>query len=117
MERRFGRGSKGKRYFMFPLVAIAFAAAGGLAVMLLWNNIIPAVIPGVSSLSYLQAIGLLVLCRILVGGFKGRPGGFRPGHEGWRPGPGWREKMNNMTEEERTKFREEWKERCRKRAR
>lgn len=114
MERRFGRQHKGRRPFIFPVVALAFAAAGGLAVMLLWNNIVPVVIPGVTALSYLQAVGLLVLCRILFGGFKGRPG-FRPDPEGWRRNTEWREKMKNMTEEERAKFREEWRERCRKR--
>lgn len=113
MERRFGNGRRGKRFYIFPLVAIGFAAIGGLVVMLLWNNIIPLVIPSVRKLNYGQAVGLLVLCRILFGGFKGRPG-FRPG-EGMRRGQAWREKMSNMTEEERAKFREEWKERCRRR--
>lgn len=114
MERRFGNRRRGKRFFIFPLVAIAFAAIGGLIVMLLWNNIITTVIPSVKSLNYGQAIGLLVLCRILFGGFKGRPG-FRPPNEGMRRGQAWREKMSNMTEEERAKFREEWRERCRRR--
>jgi hypothetical protein len=116
MERRFRNRRRGKRFFIFPLVAIAFAAIGGLVVMLLWNNIITAVIPSVKPLNYGQAIGLLVLSRILFGGFRGRPpGGFRPGEGMRRGGPAWREKMSNMTEEERAKFREEWKERCRRR--
>jgi hypothetical protein len=114
MERRFGnRRRGGRRFFILPLVAIAFAALGGLVVMLLWNNIIPMVIPSVRKLNYGQAVGLLVLSRILFGGFRGRPGGsFGPGGMR-RGGPPWREKMNNMTDEERTKFREEWRERCR----
>jgi hypothetical protein len=121
MEHRFGNGRRGgKKYFLFPLVAIAFVALGGLVVMLLWNNIIPLVIPSVRKLNYGQAVGLLVLSRILFGGFKGRPGGgFGPGR-GFGPGgmrrggPDWREKMHNMTDEERAKFREEWRERCRR---
>lgn len=115
MERRFGNRRGGKRFFFFPLVAIAFVAVGGCVVMLLWNNIVPEVIPLVRKLDYGQAIGLLVLCRILFGGFKGRPPGFRPGEGMRRGGPGWREKMNNMTDEERAKFKEEWRERCRRR--
>lgn len=119
MEHRFGNG-RGKKYFMFPLVAIAFVALGGLVVMLLWNNIIPLVIPSVRKLNYGQAVGLLVLSRILFGGFKGRPGGFGPGRAGVpggmrRGGPDWREKMHNMTDEERIKFKEEWRDRCRRR--
>ncbi|PBQ34991.1 hypothetical protein CNR22_24080 [Sphingobacteriaceae bacterium] len=92
---------------MFPLFGLAFVAAGGLAVMFLWNAILPPVVSGVGTLTYLQAAGLLILCRILFGGFRrGRTG---PGHRG---GPPWRQKMMNMSEEEREKFREQWKERC-----
>lgn len=110
MEHRSHYRRRGKRFFIFPLVAIAFIALGGLVVMLLWNAIIPEVIPSVKKLNYGQAVGILVLSRILLGGFKGRPG-FRPG-QGMRGGPPWREKMSHMTEEERARFREEWKNRC-----
>jgi hypothetical protein len=99
-----------KRFFMFPLVALAFILGGGAAVMILWNAILPTVIPAVGMLTYIQAIGLLILCRILFGGFRGR-GGYGPGFKG---GPPWRQKIMNMTEEEREKFRNEWKERCAK---
>jgi len=30
----------------------------------------------------------------------------------FRSGPPWRQKWMNMSDEERTKFREEWKKRC-----
>lgn len=100
---------KHKRKFLFyPLIFSAFILAGGYAVLFLWNAILPEVIPAVGKLNYPQAIGLLVLCRILFGGFKGRGGYGGPGGKGY----GWREKMSNMTEEEREKFKAEWKERC-----
>ena len=71
----------------FPLMMLAFVLAGGLAVMLLWNNIVVRVIPGVRNLNYWQALGLLVLCRILFGGFRGGFGpGFRPGRPPFGPG-------------------------------
>ena len=85
----------------------AFAALAGFAVMLLWNAILPVVIPAVGILNYWQALGLLVLCRILFGGFKGGPGGGS-----YRQGPPWRRKMANMSEEERDKFKAEWRARC-----
>lgn len=97
-----------KKFLFFPLVALAFVSAGGALVMFLWNAILPAVIPAVGTLTYLQAIGLLILCRLLFGGFKGR-GSYGPGH---KAGPPWRQKMMAMSDEEREKFKNEWRERC-----
>lgn len=99
-----------RKFFMFPVMVALFLAGGGIAVMLLWNGILPSVITSVGSVTYPQAVGLLVLCRILFGGFKGR-GGAGPGHRG---GPPWRQRMMNMSEEEREKFKMQWKERCEK---
>ncbi len=97
-----------RKFLMFPLIAMAFIFTGGYAVMFLWNAILPMVIISIGKLTYMQAVGLLVLCRILFGGFKGR------GHCGhnYSGGYGWREKMMGMNEEEREKFKSEWKERC-----
>jgi len=98
-----------RRFFMFPLIGLAFVAAGGFAVMLLWNAILPSIISGVGALTYLKAVGLLILCRILAGGF--RRGAAGPGYKG---GPPWRQKTMNMSDEEREEFRAQWKERCEK---
>lgn len=49
-----------------PLIFIIVAALAALVVMLLWNSIIPSVI-GWGSLSYLQSLGLLALCKLLFG--------------------------------------------------
>jgi hypothetical protein len=92
-----------RRFFMFPLIALAFILAAGGAVMLLWNAVVPSVISAAGILTYGQAVGLLLLCRILFGGFRGG---------GYRGGPPWRQKMKGMSEEEREKFRQEWRERC-----
>lgn len=46
----------------------------GLAVMLLWNWLMPALFAGVNSVNYLQAIALLLLARILAGGYRGGHG-------------------------------------------
>ncbi|MFI3295397.1 MAG: hypothetical protein R3Y19_05195 [Rikenellaceae bacterium] len=50
-----------------PIIIIAIVALASLVVMLLWNSIIPSVV-GWGALNYLEAVGLLVLCRILFSG-------------------------------------------------
>jgi hypothetical protein len=50
-------------------IGAAVALFFGLLVMLLWNAILPGV-AGVRPVTYWQAVGLLVLVRILVGGFS-----------------------------------------------
>jgi Ca2+/H+ antiporter, TMEM165/GDT1 family len=115
MDNRFDHAGKHRfRRFrgFFPLLIIGFILLGGYAVMLLWNNIIPFVIPVVKPLIYWQAVGLLLLARILFGGFRGgRCGPF--GRGDFRGGSAWRQKMMDMTDEEREKFKSEWKERYR----
>lgn len=94
-----------KRFLFFPLIFIAFFLLGGLAVMLLWNAILPQVLSA-QTVNYWQALGLLVLARILFGG-----GGMkRPGGGGWQHKS--REKWMNMTDEDRMRIKEEWKRRC-----
>ena len=96
-----------KKGIMFLFIFIAAVLVFGLVVMSLWNAILPAVI-GVKTITFIQALGILVLSKILFGGFGG---GRR-----WRGGPAWKEKMkqrwDNMTPEEREKFKGGWKTRC-----
>ncbi|WP_229215024.1 hypothetical protein [Dyadobacter bucti] len=103
-----------RRFGMFPLMALAAALVLGTAVRWLWNAILPALL-NVNPISYWQAVGLLVLCRILFGNFGGRPGGFG-GPPGGFGGPmarrAWREKWRNMSDEDRKKFRQEMRNRC-----
>ena len=99
-----------RRFIFFPLIPIAAALAFGLIVMLLWNAILPRVI-NVASLSYWQAVGLLILCRILFGGFF--RGGPRYGSAGSLRGRSmWWSKWANMSEEEKAKLRDQWRKRC-----
>jgi hypothetical protein len=78
------------------LGVIAFIALGGALVQLLWNALLPELF-GLPHVTLWQALGLLVLCRILFGGF-GRHGG----HHGW---------TSRMTPEERDRFRQRIRER------
>jgi hypothetical protein len=90
---------------MFVAV-LAFIALFGLIVMLLWNSLVPALFHG-PSIQYGQAVGLLVLSRILFGGLRGR-GGW---HGSWRQRM-WRERWENLTPEERERMREHLRRRC-----
>ncbi|HTX36152.1 MAG TPA: hypothetical protein VME43_14075 [Bryobacteraceae bacterium] len=86
-------------------IVLVAGAVLGLVVMSLWNWLAPAVFAG-HTITFWQALGLLILSRILLGGWRGRPG--YPGH--------WRSRMmrrwEQMTPEEREKFRQGWAGRC-----
>ena len=84
----------------------ALVAVLSLAVMLLWNSLVPELFRG-PPLQYWQAFGLLLLSRILFGGLRGR--GAWHGH--WRQRM-WRERWESMTPEERAHLREHFQRRC-----
>jgi hypothetical protein len=74
--------------------------------MLLWNGLIPALFKG-PSLTFVQAVGLLVLSHILLRGWSP-----------WRYGNGWRserwkkrfqDKLASMAPEERERINEAWR--------
>jgi hypothetical protein len=87
------------------LVVIAVAAFS-YVVMQLWNWLVPAVI-GWKAIDFWQALGLLVLTRLLFG----LRAGFGFGHRmHWRGRMA--ERWERMTPEEREKFREGMRARC-----
>lgn len=87
-----------------PLGWIVIAAAISGLVMLLWNWLVPSIF-GLTAIGYWQALGLLVLARILFGGFgRGRRmmhGNMMYGMHGGNP---IRDKWQKMTPEEREEF-------------
>lgn len=95
---------KKRRFFFIPFFILAALAAIGAVVMLLWNAVVSEVF-GLKPLTYLQAVGLFLLCKILFSSF--RPGG------GFRRGGHWRSKLMDLSPEEREKFKEEWSRRMR----
>ena len=101
-----------KRALLTLTSVVIFAAVSlvfGVAVMLLWNWLLPPIF-GLPSINYLQAVGLFVLARIL---FSGVGCGFADnGHRRGRLLFGgyshqdnpFREKWLNMSDEERKDF-------------
>ncbi len=53
------------------LLGLAAIALFPYVVQLLWNHVLVDVVPAVSAISYWQALGLLVLCKLLFGGCPG----------------------------------------------
>ena len=95
------------RKIFFGLFILAMLLLLPYVIMLLWNGILPAVI-GVKSITYLQAMGLFILSRIMFGGFKS---GGRPGRPSGFQKSAFAERMMHMNEEEKAAFKEKWKER------
>jgi len=92
---------------MAILATIAIAAFGG-AVLYLWNWLMPVVF-GLHAITFWQALGLVALSWILFGGLRGFHGG--PGrHMYWRRR--MMERWEQMTPEERDKFRQTMRGRC-----
>jgi hypothetical protein len=92
------------------VLVLAVVAVVSFVVMSLWNALIPNLFHG-PVLQYLQAVGLLILCRLLFGGFRGRGHGWQShGPGGWRRN--WRHRWENMTPEERERLRAKMKDRC-----
>jgi hypothetical protein len=89
------------RALKIALLAVVALGVLGFVVMSLWNWLMPALF-AVSALTFWQALALLVLSRILFGGFRRGGGGPFGGH--WRHR--MREHFQNMTPEERDRLRE-----------
>jgi hypothetical protein len=90
-----------KMRFFMPIGFLAVVAGGSAVVMLLWNWLLPTIF-GLSVISFWQALGILVLCRLLFGSFgKMRFGRMGHGMHGKNP---IHEKWLKMTSEERKDF-------------
>jgi hypothetical protein len=97
-----------KRIILIAPLAILgmllFVAIGGEIVLHLWNWLLPPLF-GWRQITFWQALGLLLLCRILFGGV------------GWRGSMRsnlrrrMEERCQNMTSEEREQFRQRMRER------
>jgi len=102
MRQSFYRG----RFIFIPLAAVAFLSLISFIVMTLWNYLLPGILH-VGAITFWQAMGIFILCKILFGFGKG----------GYRGGAPWMrhkmaERFKNMSPDEREKFKEKWAEKC-----
>jgi hypothetical protein len=105
MKRRFWFG----KAVMILVFCTAFVMLFSFIVMSLWNGILADVL-GVKLITFWQALGILVLSKILFSGF----GGFHHKKEQFRNRFRQRmlDKWEKMTPEEKQRFKDEWKTRC-----
>lgn len=95
--------NKGRRigkWIAFGMLGILCVLLFGWVTMLLWNWLVPSLFNG-PVLGFWQALGLLVLSKILLSGFGGK------GHRG---GSHWKhrynQKLSSMSPEDRERFKE-----------
>lgn len=88
----------------FAAIAVLVVVLLGFIVMRLWNWLTPALF-GWHVITFWQALGILILSKILFGGFR-RPG--PPGFVRHRMMERWAQ----MTPEEREKWRQSMRGRC-----
>jgi len=94
-----------RRVLKFALIAVLAGGIFGFVVMWLWNHLMPPLF-GLHSLGFWQALGLLILSKILLSGFHGRPA-FS--HD-WRMR--FIRRWDQMTPEQREAFRAGLREGC-----
>ena len=80
------------------IIVIAGSCVLGFLLMHLWNWLMPGIF-GLKTITFVQALGLFVLSKILLGGIHRHSGGRR----------GWKRHMNerwsHMSHEDRERFR------------
>jgi hypothetical protein len=86
---------RGLKFAVFAVLAVAVV---GAVVMALWNALLP-VLFGWPAIGFWQALGLLLLSKILFGGLRGG----RAGGRHWRGRMA--ERWAQMSDEERARFR------------
>jgi hypothetical protein len=99
------------RSFCFKKVAgitvlvLAVTALLSAVIMSLWNAILVTVL-GVKIITFWQALGILVLSKILFSGFGGH------GRHRHQMGQEMREKWEKMDTSEREQFKQQWRNKC-----
>jgi hypothetical protein len=91
------------RAIKIALKIILGVALFTLIIMLLWNWLVPALFGG-PAITYFQSLGLIVLSKIIFGGFGGGVAVFQRARNRrfWKK---FSDKLENMTPEEKEKFR------------
>ncbi|ARK11789.1 hypothetical protein [Fibrivirga algicola] len=95
-----------RRFIWIPFFVLLSASLLSAAVMWLWNHVLVEVVQ-VRPVTFWQAAGLMLLSRLLFGNWPGR------GRPGWGQGTrsAWKAKWQQMSDEEKARFREQWRKR------
>jgi hypothetical protein len=97
-----------RRFIFIPLAVAAFLSLISFVVMTLWNDLLTGILH-VGVITFWQAMGIFILCKILFGFGKG-------GHRFGGGSPWMRHRMEerfkNMTPEEKEKFKAKMEQRC-----
>jgi len=95
-----------KLFLLKPVGFLVIVAGFGIVVMALWNWLMPAIF-GLAVISFWQALGILILSKLLFGNFRLGHGK----HGGWKRGENpIHDKWMKMTPEQREKFIQKRKE-------
>jgi hypothetical protein len=89
------------KHFVGHLIFLAMIALFGLAAMFLWNELLPGIF-GLPVINYWQTVGLMILARIIFGGYGEIGRGIAHGSHGRNNS--LRDKWLGMSEEERNAF-------------
>lgn len=98
-----------RKFIFIPFAAAAFLSLISFIVMTLWNGLLPGILH-VGMITFWQAMGIFILCKILFGFGKG--GGHRFGGGGWMRRR-MEERFKNMSPDEKERFKAKMEQRCR----
>ena len=86
-----------RKFFFAPLALVALALFGAIT-MLLWNGLLPAIF-SLPVINFWQALGLLLLARLLFGGFRPWAHWHNSSYRS-----SFKDKMSKMSPEEKREF-------------
>lgn len=97
-----------KKFIWMPILFVLMGFAITAVVMYLWNWLMPALF-GLSIITFWQALGVLILSKILFGGHWGKRGHCCHGgysHQAWKEK--FKSKWQTMSESDRKKWEEKF---------
>lgn len=108
MKKALYRG----RFIFIPLAVAAFLSLISFVVMQLWNNLLPDILH-LGTITFWQAMGIFVLCKILFGFGKGGRPGWGGGGNPWMRKRAMEERLKTLSPEEQEKFKAKMRDRMR----
>jgi hypothetical protein len=102
--------SKAVKILKWTMISVLFVFLFGYITKLLWNWLLPSIF-NLPTITMWQALGLLLLSKILFSGFSGKRWGGPHNTVGWKHR--YYEKMSHMSPEEKERFKARvWEKWC-----